>query len=77
MKKYRVVVKFDLSNQKVVDCLMQNFDYDKMDNDGYMVFRHQGNKRSSTTTAINGIKQRLNSFAGFRKGYEIVSVEEI
>lgn len=79
MKKFIVTVKFDLTNEKVVSCIMNNFDYDKMSNDGVieMVYTAKGNKNSTEETAIKGMKKYLNFFEGFKRGYTILGAKEI
>ena len=79
MRKFIVTVKFDLTNEKVVNCIMNNFDYDKMNNDGVieMVYTAKGNKNSTEETAIKGMKKLLNFFESFKRGYTILGAKEI
>lgn len=79
MKKFKVTVKFDLTNEKVVNCIMNNFDFDKMDNNGIieMTYTSKGNKNSTEETAIKGMKKYLNFFDGFKRGFTIISAREV
>lgn len=79
MRKFIVTVKFDLTNEKVVNCIMNNFDYEKMDNNGVieMIYTTKGNKNSTEETAIKGIKKYLNFWESFKRGYTILGVKEI
>lgn len=78
-RKFMVTVQFDLNKPEVVNCIMQNFDFDKMSDDGIieMFYTAKGNKNSSEETAIKGMKQYLNWFEGFKRGYKILSAREI
>lgn len=78
-RKFIVTVKFDLTNEKVVNCIMNNFDYDKMNDDGVieMFYTSKGNKNSTEETAIKGMKKYLNFFDGFKRGYTILGAKEI
>lgn len=78
-RKFKVTVQFDLSKPAVCDCIMQNFDFSKMSDDGIieMVYTSKGNKNSSEETAIKGMKQYLNWFEGFKRGYKILAAREI
>ena len=79
MKKYKVTVQFDLANQRVVDCLMNNFDLDNMDDDGVveMWYTNKGNKTSTEETAIKGMKKILNSFVNLKRGFKVIGAREI
>ena len=79
MRKFIVTVKFDLSNERVVNCIMNNFDYDKMDNDGMieMLYTSKGNKNSTEETAIKGMRKYLNFFESFKRGFTIIGAREI
>lgn len=79
MRKFVVIVKFDLTNEKVVNCIMNNFDYDKMNNDGVieMFYTSRGNKNSTEESVIKGMKRYLNSWESFKRGYTILGVKEI
>lgn len=79
MKKFKVTVQFDLSKEKVVNCIMANFDYDKMDDNGIieMIYTSKGNKNSTEETAIKGMKKTLNFFESFKRGYKILGAREI
>lgn len=79
MKKFKVTVKFDLTNKKVVDCLMCNFSLDNMDDDGVveMLYTSKGNKTSTEETAMKGMRKYLNFFESFKRGFQILSAREI
>ena len=76
MKEFKVLVKFDLNNKKVIDCIMQNFDYNKMDNNGYIEYGHRGNKKTTEKTALNRVKMLLNTYNTLRNSFTIVKVVE-
>ena len=78
-RKFKVTVQFNLNKPEVVDCIMQNFDFSKMNDDGIieLTYTAKGNKNSSEETAIRGMKQYLNWWEGFKRGYKILSAREI
>ena len=75
-KYYKIKVKFDLKNEKVVKCIMNNFDYDKISNDGVIEMTYRSNKSGSEESAIKGLKKDLNFFEPFRRNYQILGIEE-
>ena len=79
MKKFIVTVKFNLTNKEVVNCIMNNFDYDKINNEGIieMIYTSKGNKNSTEETAIKGMKKYLNFWDSLKKGYTILGAKEI
>lgn len=79
MKKFKVTVKFDLKNERVVDCLMANFDLDNMSDDGVveMWYTSKGNSRSTEETAIKGMRKILNFFEGLKRGFVILGAREV
>lgn len=79
MKKFKVTVQFDLKNEKVVECLMNNFDIDNMDDNGVveMHYTSKGNKNSTEQSARNGMKKKLSFFEGFKRGYKILGAREV
>ena len=79
MKKFLVTVQFDLTNERVVECLMSNFYLDKMDDNGVieMHYTSKGNKNSTENSAINGMKKRLSFYEGFKRGYKILGAREV
>lgn len=79
MKKFKVTVQFDITNEKVVACLMNNFDYEKMDDNGVIELHYtsKGNKNSTEQSAINGMKRTLSFYEGFKRGYKILGAREV
>ena len=79
MRKFKVTVQFDLTNEKVVNCIMNNFDFDKMNDDGIIEMNYtcKGNKNSTEETAIKGMRKYLNFFEGFKRGFTIISAREV
>lgn len=75
-KYYRIKVKFNLKNEKVVSCIMNNFDYDKMDNDGVIEMVYKSNSAGSEESAIKGLKKYLNWYEAFKRNYQIIGIEE-
>jgi hypothetical protein len=78
-RKFKVTVQFNLNKPEVVDCIMQNFDFKEMSDDGIVeiTYTTKGNKNSSEETAIRGMKQYLNWWDDFKRGYKILSAREI
>ena len=79
MRKFKVTVQFNLKNEKVVSCLMNNFDYDKINDDGVteLLYTAKGNKNSTEETAMKGIKRYLSFFEGLKRGYTIIKAREV
>lgn len=79
MKKFKVTVQFDLKNERVVNCLMNNFDLDNMDDNGIieMHYTSKGNANSNEQTAMNGMKKTLNSFVNLKRGFKIIDAREV
>ena len=76
-RRFKVTVRFDLKNEKVVNCLMNNFSLDEMSEDGTVEMSYRGNSKSSEQTAIAGIKKILNTYESFKRGFQILGAREI
>lgn len=79
MRKFKVTVKFDLKNERVVNCLMINFDLDNMDDEGVieMWYTSKGNSTSTEETAMKGMRKILNSFPSLKRGFTILGAREV
>lgn len=79
MKKFKVTVQFDLKNERVVNCLMVNFDLDNMDDNGIveMWYTNKGNSTSTEESAMKGMRKILNSFPSFKRGFKILGAREV
>ena len=79
-RAFTTTVKFDITNESVINTVKANLNIDKLGKDGsYKVF-YNGNIKSGIgyeESVIKGTRNFLNRI-GFKRGsYEIIKVEEI
>lgn len=78
---FKANVQFDLTNEKIVNCLMANFNLDDMDDNGNITVFYKGNKKSTTQSVYKGIERSFGFFKGLKneigKGYHVTQIEEV
>ena len=78
-RKFMVTVKFDTSNPAVMRCLDVNFDTTQLSAEGTyrMLYSSMCNSRSTVASVEEGFRSWLSFWSAFKRGYEIVKIEEI
>lgn len=78
-RNFTTTVRFNTSNESVINTIKANLDINKLKNDGSYEISYSGNIKSGTGYEESVIKGSRNflSRIGFKRGtYEIIKVEE-